>query len=469
MTETKNTTLGTPLAIAPHKYEASLAMLLGAMFSATEYTVDEGVAVIPIDGPIYSVAKYWSIVTASKAADADETVTSIRYDINSPGGLVAGCIQAARDIEAIKKPTTARVVGDACSAAYLLASAADTIEASPTGIVGSIGCILRMYKEGDDTHTLKFVSNVSPDKQANPESAEGSAQYQQLVDDGGAAFVAEVARMRGTDPEFVRLNYGGGLIMSAGRALEHGMIDSILTVEGESTMAEDKTAEEMEPKTDETEEELKSEETSEEETEEKPADDAEETPEEEAAEEETEEMTDEEKIAELEKKVADLEKQLEEKDSDEDESEEEEVEEEAKSEEKAEASAAPVVEDAATVALKAELEAMRKQTYEANRAVAIEKLKAEGRLKPAEEALAINAYNGEKSGEHKLFTEYFASRDPVVALNHRQSHNASTEEQASGEDSRPSMHDRVILECKASGLNHKNPVDYRTALNKVLR
>ena len=444
--------VGIPLAVSADKAEAMFFMLDMPSFEPVTYELEGSTAVIPFMGPIYDVPRYWSLGTAIKAANADDKVENIRLDIDSPGGLVSGLFDVVRTIEGSAKPTKARVIGEACSAAYLIAAATGEIESYSTGVVGSIGCVITTYPSFDEEFgVIKFLASVSPNKQAGPDTPEGASQYQDLVNDSGDSFVSELSRIRGISAEDVINNYGGGLVMSATRAIDKGMIDTLLDQEA-IDMDEDKLET--------PEEELETLETPEEEAE---------TPEEEVAEEEAEEAKAEEEEAEMspEDKIKDLETKLGEKDDLVKDLEErlrklENPEEEAEEAEEAKAEAS-----AETLALQAQLEQANAMAYDATRAVVISEMKAKGIIKPADEALAINAYDGEQRGEHTLFTQYYVSRKPVIDLGTRTSHNASTKAAATG-DVKDTLSDRINAYCITNSLDPKNPSHFKSAFDKLV-
>lgn len=112
------------------------------------------VAWIPVSGtlvhklgsldPYSGMTGYDGIIAKVRAAMADDDVKAIWLDIDSPGGEVAGCFDAAREIAANNKsaggkPIWAMCNEQACSAAYAIACAADKVYAPETAIVASIG------------------------------------------------------------------------------------------------------------------------------------------------------------------------------------------------------------------------------------------------------------------------------------------------------------------------------------------
>jgi signal peptide peptidase SppA len=114
-----------------------------------------GLAIIPIHGMLINRFAYsWGFATGYNfiraqvaAALADTDVTGIVYDVNSQGGMVAGCRETADAIYAASskgggKPSLAVVDSNCYSAAYMTASGADKLVVTPSGGVGSIGVVL---------------------------------------------------------------------------------------------------------------------------------------------------------------------------------------------------------------------------------------------------------------------------------------------------------------------------------------
>jgi signal peptide peptidase SppA len=110
-----------------------------------------GLAVIPVHGLLVNrfnwsadfATGYDFVRSQLRSALDDPDVTAIIYDINSNGGVAAGCSELANDIFASRdvKPSLAVVDAKAYSAAYYIASAASRIICTPSGGVGSIGCV----------------------------------------------------------------------------------------------------------------------------------------------------------------------------------------------------------------------------------------------------------------------------------------------------------------------------------------
>jgi signal peptide peptidase SppA len=112
------------------------------------YTVEEGVAVINLNGPMMKHAPSMSGGCSTAVAKRqiglalnDPSVNGILLRIESPGGTVSGTKELADAIAKAKqsKPVWAFCNDLTASAAYWVASQCDRIEANPTSLVGSIG------------------------------------------------------------------------------------------------------------------------------------------------------------------------------------------------------------------------------------------------------------------------------------------------------------------------------------------
>lgn len=201
-------------------------------------TLREGVAVIPIEGPIFKKAEWFHEIsgatsTASITLDFNEAlenpdVRAILFNVDSPGGEATGLSELSEMIYRARgrKPIVAFVEGSGFSAAYHIISAADSIVAGPQGFVGSIGAIISMRKV-DESKTFQFVASQSPNKVIDPATDAGAAALQEIVDDVADVFVRDVARNRGVSVEAVLSGYGAGGVLIASRALKAGMIERV--------------------------------------------------------------------------------------------------------------------------------------------------------------------------------------------------------------------------------------------------
>ena len=172
---------------------------------------------------------YNSIRAAIAAADTNPAITDITLAIDSPGGQAGAEWFATMDaIAEANKPVTARVSGMAASAAYGIASQADSIIAqNPMTRVGSIGVVARIFR---DDSTITVRSTQAPDKVPDPESRAGVRVIRKDLDAIHDLFAQMVARGRGRKKDEVNRRFGRGATLLAADALSRGMIDSIATV-----------------------------------------------------------------------------------------------------------------------------------------------------------------------------------------------------------------------------------------------
>lgn len=177
--------------------------------------------------------------------EAQEPGAELVFDIDSPGGDVAGLEALANAIRSHEGPTTALVTGTAGSAAYWLASSCDRVVAWPSAVVGSVGAMVPIY-DADDVHDVVAARSARKNAPDDP-------QWQELVDDTCDRFLRHVATARGwneTDLDAVAQRCGNGKIMTAAEAVRRGLVDNLIT-EGSmdpNELPEVVPAEEQQPK-----------------------------------------------------------------------------------------------------------------------------------------------------------------------------------------------------------------------------
>lgn len=182
---------------------------------------------------------------AFQAAASDSTAQAIVLDIDSPGGIVDMVPEAAEMVRAARRadrPIVAHANSMIASAAYWIASGADEIVSTPSGLVGSIG----VYTMHDDlTEAFKMRGIERTVIRAGKRKAEGvfgpldekAMKHRQLETDAlYADFTEAVASGRGVpgdvvraDPEDGKEHMGGGRAYRAKAALRLGLIDRVET------------------------------------------------------------------------------------------------------------------------------------------------------------------------------------------------------------------------------------------------
>ncbi|WP_247891430.1 S49 family peptidase [Azospirillum argentinense] len=207
-----------------------------------QYGLIDGIAIIPVNGILFQGDVGWGWATGYKwirtgfeAALVDPEVQAILFDVNSPGGEVAGCFDLVDTIYAARgaKPIWSVLSECAYSAAYAIASAADTITVPRTGGTGSVGVIWMQvdWSQALDRAGIKvtFLTYGEHKADGHPElplSDGARARFQKDIDSMGDLFVRTVARNRGIDAEAVR-NQQAALYLGNDGVAE-GLADAVM-------------------------------------------------------------------------------------------------------------------------------------------------------------------------------------------------------------------------------------------------
>lgn len=158
----------------------------------------------------------------------DPEITGIMLRVDSPGGLITGVEELASTIAAArgKKPIVAYAYGNAASAAYWIASAADKIVAGPTTMLGSIGVAVAIPKIRQ-SGWVEFVSSNAPNKRLDPESEQGRNSIQSRLDAMETEFISAIAANRAVSGDKVLSEFGQGDVLPAREAVRAGMADLV--------------------------------------------------------------------------------------------------------------------------------------------------------------------------------------------------------------------------------------------------
>jgi ClpP class serine protease len=210
------------------------------MDGARYMTIRNGVAIIDVYGPIARRANLFSEISGGTSIDLlardvtsaldNPAVQSLLLVFDSPGGEVTGVSELAAALYAARgrKPMHAYVDGMACSAAYWLASACDTITTNDTALLGSIGVVMAMP---DPTKTnikeIEIVSSQSPNKRPDVTTEAGRGQIQTMLDHLADVFIQAVAMHRGVSAETVLANFGQGGVFVGQHAVDAGLADRV--------------------------------------------------------------------------------------------------------------------------------------------------------------------------------------------------------------------------------------------------
>ncbi|MBO7453838.1 MAG: S49 family peptidase [Alphaproteobacteria bacterium] len=249
-----------PLLVASEYLEPTLNFewIPKGTFVLSEYSIDNGVAVIPVYGLLtkrserfYYTTNYDDIYLSVSRALHDDKVESLLLDIDSPGGEVGGLfdlvdfIYGARD----KKPIYAYANDSAFSAAYAIASACSRIFVNRTSGVGSIGVIATHtdISEADKKLGVKYTTIFAGEEKNDltphePLSKNAKDKLQREVNRLYEMFLSTVARNRNLDIEKIRKTQAATYYGE--NAIEVGLADEITCNPWEEIMKKEKKMEE---------------------------------------------------------------------------------------------------------------------------------------------------------------------------------------------------------------------------------
>ncbi|MEP2533559.1 S49 family peptidase [Shimia sp.] len=221
---------------------------------ARPYKVKDGVLTVPVQGVLMGrftyafggwLTGYDYVLRAVQRGVEDSNVVEIVLDVNSPGGYVPGCFECADGLYALRgeKPIRAFVDSVAASAAYAVASSADSINVVRTGLVGSIGVLAahtEVSKSLENRGVTVSLIHAGDEKvhahPAIPLSKKARKRMQARVDNSYGIFVATVARNRDLDEGAVRGTEAA--VFLSHEAVENGLADAVGLIDSQSANAD---------------------------------------------------------------------------------------------------------------------------------------------------------------------------------------------------------------------------------------
>lgn len=198
------------------------------------------VAIIPVQGEIGytqsdilggSVVTPQSVIDGIKQAEEDSSVSAIVLDVNSPGGTPVASEEIMNAVNNSKKPVVVWISDTGTSGAYLAATPADKIYASPSSIVGSIGVILSItdlsslyQKIGVNQYSIKAGEYKDMGASYRDLTPEETKMLQEMVNEDYEYFIRMVAENRDLDINYVR-TIAEGKIYTGTQAKKLKLID----------------------------------------------------------------------------------------------------------------------------------------------------------------------------------------------------------------------------------------------------
>lgn len=225
-------------AVREARRQAATAVSSGGIAVLPLYGVltQRGNMVDDVSGP--GSVSTQQFASALRQALADDTVSQILIDIDSPGGSVYGVSELSDEIASarVQKPVVAIANSVAASAAYWIGCSACEFYVSPGGEVGSIGVWQAHFDHSQalaaEGVTPTLISAGKYKVEGNPYAPldeDAQAFMQSRVDDYYASFTKAVARGRGVPIAQVRDGMGQGRVLGADAALAQAMVDGVAT------------------------------------------------------------------------------------------------------------------------------------------------------------------------------------------------------------------------------------------------
>lgn len=224
-----------PLKFIQNHFKAMIFLLIVVLIFAPsdeQGLTPNNLQHIALKGAIFDASE---VVAQIEAAEQNDAVQGVLFEINSPGGAVAPSVEIAYAIQRLqqKKPVVVYASGIFASGGYYASIYADEIVANPGSIVGSIGVIIQgadfsglMEKIGVKAQTMAAGKYKQAGTSNRPWSDAERAELEKVVQGTYDVFVDDVATARNLDPK-QHATYADAHIFTAHQAKEVGLIDHV--------------------------------------------------------------------------------------------------------------------------------------------------------------------------------------------------------------------------------------------------
>lgn len=226
----------------PYDEMCAAAYGYGVTDRTKPFVFSNGIAFIPVHGVLLHKYNYsWEGATGYDyirarfdAALSDPSVEGIVFDVNSPGGQVAGNFELSEHIFKNRKAKKMMAMVDVVcySGSYSLSSAVGRIVVTPSGGAGSIGVVAMhvSYKRAMEQYgvdvSLIYAGKHKVDGSPYVELSDSArSRFQASVDRSYNEFVTLVARNRGLESDAVKATEA--LTYDANEAKRVGLIDAV--------------------------------------------------------------------------------------------------------------------------------------------------------------------------------------------------------------------------------------------------
>lgn len=240
-------------AILPEYHGAIVRQLQEHDYDGNGYELprpeeESGIAIIHIHGAVgklltdfermLGMTDYDDIAEQVADADANPNINSILLHIDSPGGTIVGLPELAAKLRNVSKPLVAYTEGTAASAAYWIASQADSVLLSESAEVGSVGVYVALLDQTEYLRNMGLKVNAvsAGDNKLDyadfkPLSEEARERLQANVDKWHTRFKQEINNKRNVpEASMTGQTYEGLEAVEAG--LADGVVNDLADVIG---------------------------------------------------------------------------------------------------------------------------------------------------------------------------------------------------------------------------------------------
>ncbi len=234
---------------------SNFLLLFGGGNDGQRVTVKNGIARIPILGPIYNddpedylvkagyISSYKAIREDYQACKDNEDVKCVVFDIESPGGIGGPLLDIMEEIYESREilPTVAYIENYGFSAAQGIAAACNEIWIARGAHCGSVGSIIihediteSLKMDGITVETFTYGKKKDQGASFKPLSDEARAEYKERVSKHGKEFTELTAKILGKGFESIKALEAG--VFSGTDAIDVGLAHRI--VPGHTVQAE---------------------------------------------------------------------------------------------------------------------------------------------------------------------------------------------------------------------------------------
>ena len=241
--------LGEPMMVSPSGFMKLKAILeaneipkvMDGVKVASEsvaYSEIGDIAIIAIDGGMYkkdmsamcmSVASYDKMVQCIDRAEANPSIKTILFRVDTPGGFVAGADEVRERIFTSPKKTITLYENLGASGGMWIFTASDELYATPGTDLGSIGVVVAYEEESEENgkKTIEIVSKNAPNKRCSL-NGDCKDRIQKKIDEKEEMFFRVLEENTGFKQEQLIEIFDAGGVIKAEDALAANFIKDVI-------------------------------------------------------------------------------------------------------------------------------------------------------------------------------------------------------------------------------------------------